>query len=89
MSAATEASATAKRDGQTADKASAGHQMVVVDFGGRQSPKRVKKLRKGRGKLIGRVDTIVAELVEAGTLKAGVQPVVIIVREKPDFPKLF
>jgi hypothetical protein len=49
----------------------------------------VKRLRKGRGKLVGRVDRIVADLVAAGTLEAGVQPVVIVVREKPNLPKFF
>jgi len=88
MAAATEATVTTQRDTSKTDRVSA-HQLVVVDFGGRQSAKRVKKLRKGRGKLVGRVDQIVSELIEAGTLKAGVQPVVIVVREKPDFPTLF
>jgi hypothetical protein len=96
MPATPEASATSPRSGQTADKSGDGHalgatgnQLIIVDLGRRQSAKRVKKLRKGRGKLVGRVDQIVADLVEAGTLKAGVQPVVIVVREKPDLPKLF
>lgn len=91
MPAATDAST--KRDSQTGENGHAtgasGHQLVIVDLGRRQSAKRVKKLRKGKGKLVGRVDQIVADLMEAGTLKAGVQPVVIVVREKPDLPKLF
>jgi hypothetical protein len=96
MSTATEPSVTTQRDGQKAEKAMAGHQpgvnghqLVIVDLGRRQSAKRVKRLRKGRGKLVGRVDKIVADLVAAGTLEAGVQPVVIVVREKPDLPKFF
>jgi len=85
MPAATEANAATRRDGQSTDAP----QLVVVDLGRRQSKKRVKQLRKGRGKLVDRVDRIVADLVEAGTFKAGVQPVVIVVRQKPDFPTLF
>jgi hypothetical protein len=96
MSAASEAKVTPQRDGQKPDTETAGaetkanaSQMVVVDLGRRQSKKRIKRLRKGRGKLADRVDKIVADLVEAGTFKAGVQPVVIVVREKPGFPTLF
>lgn len=61
-------------------------QLLVVDFGKRQSPKQVKRLRKGRGKLVGRIDQIVADLVEAGTVKSGAQPIVIVVRERMDMP---
>ena len=61
-------------------------QLLVVDLGKRQSPKRLKQLRKGRGKLVGRIDQIVADLVEAGTVKAGAQPIVIVIRERMDLP---
>jgi hypothetical protein len=40
-------------------------------------------LRKGRGKLMVHVERIVADLAEAGTVKPGAQPVVIVVREVP------
>jgi hypothetical protein len=43
----------------------------------------VKLLRKGRGKLMTRVERIVADLAEAGTIKSSAQPVVIVVREAP------
>jgi uncharacterized protein DUF6200 len=61
-------------------------QLVVVDLGRRQSPKQVKRLRKGRGKLMRHIDEIVEELIQAGTLKANAQPVVIVVREKAPMP---
>ena len=64
-------------------------QLLVVDLGKRQSPKQLKRLRKGRGKLVGRIDQIVADLVEAGTVKAGAQPIVIVVRERMDLPTLW
>jgi len=70
------------------DRAS-GSQLLVVDLGKRQSPKQLKRLRKGRGKLVGRIDQIVADLVEAGTVKAGAQPIVIVVRERMDLPTLW
>jgi hypothetical protein len=61
-------------------------QLVVVDLGQRQSPKQVRRLRKGRGKLIQHIDDIVEELTASGTVKANAQPVVIIVRERPPLP---
>jgi hypothetical protein len=61
-------------------------QLVVVDLGRRQNPKQVRRLRKGRGKLVRRIDAIVGELIEAGTIKANVQPVVMVVRERTSLP---
>jgi hypothetical protein len=61
-------------------------QLVLVDLGRRQSPKQIRRLRKGRGKLVSRIDEIVEELTESGTVKANAQPVVIIVRERPPVP---
>ena len=83
--AAQEPTGTASRG---TDRASAS-QLLVVDLGKRQSPKQVKRLREGRGKLVGRIDQIVADLVEAGTVKAGAQPIVIVVRERMDLPTLW
>ena len=74
---------------QRASDKTARSQLLVVDLGKRQSPKQVKRLRKGRGKLVGRIDQIVADLVEAGTVKAGAQPIVIVVRERMDLPTLW
>jgi hypothetical protein len=58
-------------------------QVVVVDLAEPQSSRDVKRLRKGSGKLMTRVERIVSDLAEAGTVKASVQPVVIVVREVP------
>jgi hypothetical protein len=63
--------------------------LVVVDLGKPQSSKRIKLLRKGTGKLMGRIETIVSELVEAGTIKSNSQPVVIVVREQTRLPWMF
>jgi hypothetical protein len=60
-----------------------GSQLVIVDLEEAQSSHEVKRLRKGRGKLVNRVERIVADLVEAGTVKSTAQPVVIVVREFP------
>lgn len=57
--------------------------MVVVDLGKKQSRKNVRRLRKGRGKLASKVEDLLADLREAGTLDAQSQAVVVVVREKP------
>ncbi len=57
-------------------------QLLVIDLDRRQTPKQVKRLRKGRGKLLGRIEKIIDELVEAGTVKSDAQPVVVVVREE-------
>jgi hypothetical protein len=58
-------------------------QIVVVDL--EEQPYRlVRLLRKGRGKLMTHVERIVADLAEAGTVKSGAQPVVIVVRVEPE-----
>jgi hypothetical protein len=71
--------ATEQRDTREAEKA--GKSLVVVDLGEAQSNVEVKRLRRGKGKLFQHVERIVSDLVEAGTVKASAQPVVIVVRE--------
>jgi hypothetical protein len=56
-------------------------EIVIVDLDKVQTSRDVRLLRKGRGKLARRVEQIVNELVEAGTVKSTAQPVVIVVRE--------
>ena len=55
---------------------------IVVDMG-KQKRKKVKKLRKGEGPLMARVQDVIAELQADGTVDANAQTVVVVVREKP------
>ena len=55
--------------------------LVVVELSRRRSPEQVRRLRKGRGKLVSDIDDVVEELVKSGTIKSGTQPVVVVVRE--------
>jgi hypothetical protein len=55
--------------------------LIVVELRKRRPPEQVRRLRKGRGKLVMDIDEVMDELVEEGTVKSGTQPVVIIVRE--------
>jgi Family of unknown function (DUF6200) len=55
-------------------------EIVIVDLDKVQTSRDVRLLRKGRGKLARRVERIVNDLIEAGTVKSTAQPVVIVVR---------
>jgi hypothetical protein len=61
----------------------AGKSLIIVDLGEPQSPAQIRRLRKGKGKLLSHVERIVDDLASAGTVKSNVQPVVIVVRELP------
>jgi hypothetical protein len=71
-----------RREHQAAKKT----QLVLVDLSRRQTSEQISRLRRGRGSLVPRIDRIVGELVEAGTVKAEAQPVVIVVRETMALP---
>ena len=58
---------------------------VIVDLGEAQPSTQIRRLRKGKGKLFQHVETIIDDLIAAGTVKSNAQPVVIIVRELPSF----
>ena len=74
---------TAEKPNQRGDAAPGTKpQLLVVDLGKPQSRKRIKQLRKGEGKLMSKIDDILGDLVEAGTLERGAQPVVVVVREE-------
>ena len=55
--------------------------LVVVELTRRRSPEQVRRLRRGRGRLLMDIEDAVDELVKSGTIKAGTQPVVVVVRE--------
>jgi uncharacterized protein (UPF0335 family) len=56
--------------------------LLVVDIGKRQSTKRIRQLRKGRGRLLDKINDTVQELQSKGAIKKDAQPVVIVVRKK-------
>jgi Family of unknown function (DUF6200) len=69
----------------TAQNAHAISPLVVVDLG-KQKRGRIKKLRKGDGPLMERVQGVIDELRVGGTVGDNAQAVVIVVREKVPFP---
>ncbi|ACY13732.1 hypothetical protein [Haliangium ochraceum] len=56
--------------------------LIVVDVGKKFRRKQIRKLRKGRGKLMGRVEQLVSDLQDNDALGDNAKPVVIVVREK-------
>ena len=61
-------------------------QIIVVDLEERQASKQIRRLHNGEGKLMDHIEKIISELSEAGTIKSGAQPVVVIVREELPWP---
>jgi hypothetical protein len=60
---------------------------LIIDLG-KQKKKRIKALRKGKGKLADRLNAVLAEFKENGTLTAETHPVLIL-REKKKKSKGF
>jgi len=56
--------------------------ILVVDIRKRQSRKRIRNLRKGKGSLMDEVQETVEELRANNAITGTVQPVVIVVRQK-------
>ena len=78
MSVSKETEATPAADTGTEDEDPA---MVVLDIGKRKK-KQIKKLRKGRGKLLGRIDEAIEELKAEGVVQQDAQTVVVVVEAK-------
>jgi hypothetical protein len=53
--------------------------IAIVDFGKAQSRQQIKRLRKGEGKLVSRVESMVDELLELPSMSQGDPPVIVIV----------
>ena len=54
---------------------------VIIDLG-KKKRSQVRKLRKGRGKLVDRVNELVADLHNNGTMTSKGQPVIVVVQPK-------
>jgi hypothetical protein len=56
--------------------------MVVLDLG-KKKRRDIKRLRKGRGRLMDRLNETLDGLKDEGTIAESSQPVVVIIRERP------
>jgi hypothetical protein len=72
---------TAKVDHEPKPSTS-GSSVLVVDIRKRQSRKRIRRLRKGGGSLMDKVNDTIQELRQQNAIGANVQPVVFVVRQK-------
>ncbi len=54
---------------------------IIIDIG-KKKKKDIKRLRKGKGKLMSDVDNCIQELREAGEITSSVRPVVVVVTQK-------
>ncbi len=62
--------------------------LTVIDMG-EHSRKRIKKLRRGEGRLMEKVEDTLADLEEQGVIEASAQTVVIVVRQEPSMGDIF
>lgn len=69
------------------DASAEASQTIVVDLG-KKKRKQVKKLRKGEGKLMAKVQAVVEELRADGTSKPG-DTVVVVVEKRERSPMKF
>ena len=76
---------TSKSESESLDNES----VIVVDVRKKYRRKHVRRLRKGRGKLMDKVEELVDNLREENALGDNVRPVVIVVREKKKNRNIF
>lgn len=55
--------------------------MIVIDMG-KKKRKDVRRLRKGRGRLMRRLNEAIGDLQQEGVISESSQPIVVVVREK-------
>lgn len=56
---------------------------IVLDLGSK-SRKQIRNLRKGEGKLMDRIAQVIEDLKSNGTISGSAQPVIIVVKERPE-----
>lgn len=54
---------------------------VIVDLG-KKKKKAIKRLRRGEGSLMTRVNELLAQLRSAGTVSSSAQPVIVLVKQR-------
>ncbi|NUQ76331.1 MAG: hypothetical protein HUU21_22565 [Polyangiaceae bacterium] len=56
--------------------------LLVVDIGKKQPRKRIRDLRKGKGRLFRKVHQVIDEMRANGAIDENAKPIVIVVRQK-------
>ena len=62
--------------------------VCIIDVG-TQSRKRIKKLKRGEGKLMSKIDDIVQDLIDEKVVPAGAATVVVIVKQEKSIMGMF
>ena len=89
MSSSTPASATTSTSATASpNTAAAGPAPIIIDFGKRKR-KTIQRLLRGEGILVDRVEETIAQLRTNGVIAADAQPVIIVVRQRPEPSKFF
>jgi hypothetical protein len=57
---------------------------IIVELG-EYTRKQIRKLRRGRGKLYDALNEVTSELERTGSVSGSVQPIVLVVRERPEW----
>lgn len=56
--------------------------LLVIDVGKKYRRKHIRRLRKGKGKLMNKVQDLIADLQQENAIDSNSKPVVIVVRQK-------
>lgn len=72
----------AEANAKSEDAKRGDNSMIVVNIGKKYKKKHIRRLRKGRGRLMEKVEQMVGDLRDSGGISDDVQPVVIVVRQK-------
>jgi hypothetical protein len=62
--------------------------VCIIDVG-TQSRKRIKKLKRGEGKLMSKIDDIVQDLIDEDVVPAGAATVIVIVKQEQSIMGMF
>lgn len=81
-SAAPAPAADAAADGPAASN------VCIIDVG-TQSRKRIKKLKRGEGKLMSKIDDIVQDLIDENVVPEGAATVIVIVKQEQSIMGMF
>lgn len=85
----TTVSAEAKKEATTKEAGAGPAGVVCVLDLGEQKRKRIKRLRRGEGKLMVKVEDAITDLQNQGVLGKQVQTVVVVIREEIGVRSLF
>lgn len=76
-----ESNSVAKTVAESAGEPRNGNELCIVEMG-EYSRKQIKRMRKGEGKLLSKVEQVIQNMKDDGILASGSNTVVLVVREE-------